>query len=346
MRTNLQLTHSEFSTYLEPYQEKYGGLIEYVVNRKLVNFAVVHQPDLPKPVTATLNLYQFRLELKRAGYPPARALMFKRGKVNFDFSRKSRRRLMNAFHSWQVPEDWKRFHIILTYPAQYSDDWHVWKDHLKAFKRKLTAIFGKNIQGYWRLELQKRGAPHYHLFCAIPKGFVTNKKLKKIITKAWATIAHIEDQYQGRYATKVKSIMNDALAALYISKYCAKVADNSDAINPQFVPSNDTQFRPSQDELDALKTDDRTMGRHWGRIGKPNEQPIAVFTLPEMQQDIIKAIVVGWLQNVESTYAPRLQNKPSGRSWSVLGIKAYAMLYLWDRINPPRSKKPHKNPLI
>lgn len=83
----------------------------------------------------------------------------KRGKVA-GFSRKSRKRLINTLA--QVRRDSLPLFVTLTYPAVYSDDPKVWKRHLDNFIKRLARKF-PNVAGVWKLEPQKRGAPHFHV---------------------------------------------------------------------------------------------------------------------------------------------------------------------------------------
>lgn len=346
MRTNVQLQHAQFITYPEIYQEKDNGLIEYLRCEKLVNFAAVHQPDLPRQQTATVRLFQSRITIQKTGLAPANALLKVRGVVSNDFSRKSRRRLMDAFHSWQVPEGYKRYHIVLTYPAIYSENWQDWKDNLKAFKRKITAVFGDSLQGYWRLELQKRGAPHYHLLIALPKGIVTNKKLKKLVTIWWATIAHKDDKYEGKYATQCKVIHSDRMAQNYISKYVAKIPDKQESIQTYMDESLGQQFERESKDFLLGQLRQKTIGRHWGRMGKPDESPIAQFTLSVMEQEQLRQVLAMWAWDINQRYGDTIRDKPEWVSYQVYGVKAYAMLLLWNDLFPKHESPPDFNPFI
>lgn len=344
MRTNVQFDHADFITYPEIYQEKDGGVIEHLSVTKLVNFAVIHQPDLPRQQTATVRLYQSRITIQKTGIAPRNALLKVRGVVSNDFSRKSRRRLMDAFHSWQVPDGYKRYHIVLTYPAIYSPDWKVWKDNLKAFKRKIQNVFGDNLQGYWRLELQKRGAPHYHLLIALQKGAVTNKKLKKLVTKWWAAIAHSNDQYEGKYATQVKVIHNDKMAQNYVSKYVAKITPPDRESKESEQLSLSEQFEAGVSQFKSEQERQKTIGRHWGRMGKTNESPIAEFTLSELEQAQLRHVLAMWAWEINPRYADTIRDKPDWLSYQVYGIKAYAMLMVWHDLFPPHKSPPGFNP--
>ncbi|MBE7535456.1 MAG: hypothetical protein HS124_06970 [Anaerolineales bacterium] len=52
--------------------------------------------------------------------------------------------------------------VTLTYPSVYSDNPKDWKNDLDKYLKRLARKF-PNVSGVWKLEPQKRGAPHYHL---------------------------------------------------------------------------------------------------------------------------------------------------------------------------------------
>lgn len=344
MKSNVQFDHAQFITYLAPYQEKDEIPREYVLVDKMVKFGTVFVPEKAIPDDANLRLYQSRFVVSKIGRPPEKALLQIRGVVSYDFSRKCRRRMMNAIHSIQWPENYKRYHIILTYPAKYSDDYRVWKNHLKAFKRKLQAVFGDAVVGYWRLELQKRGAPHYHLLIGLPKGYVTNKKLRKLITAWWASIAHRDDQYQGKYATTVKVINNDAMAVSYVSKYCAKVSREQEPDESGESMDFCDQFEREAARFRDNQLQQKSIGRQWGRIGKPNEEPLFELNLSLEGQHLLKSVIIPILASWGSAFGAKLLNKPDTISWQVYGIKGYALALVWNDLFPARKKHPDLNP--
>jgi hypothetical protein len=54
--------------------------------------------------------------------------------------------------------------LTLTYPHEYPPDWQDWKTHLHKFVEKAKAAF-PTLAALWKLEPQKRGAPHFHALC-------------------------------------------------------------------------------------------------------------------------------------------------------------------------------------
>lgn len=92
-----------------------------------------------------------------------------RGTVN-GFSAMSRRRLMERV----IRLDWteqQAYFITLTYPAVYTRNPREWKANLHAFKQWLwRQSTVPDPWCLWRLEFQRRGAPHYHLVACLVVG--------------------------------------------------------------------------------------------------------------------------------------------------------------------------------
>ena len=81
------------------------------------------------------------------------------------FSPASRRRLLATLSSIDQTQAGRyQSFVTLTYPGEFSQDPKRWKRDLKVFFQSLKRQLGDNYQGAtWKLEPQKRGAPHYHL---------------------------------------------------------------------------------------------------------------------------------------------------------------------------------------
>jgi len=276
-----------------------------------------HVPQYALAPFGTITLYANRVECKMPGRAPERALLVKRSSVSLCMSRKSRRRLMNAFNAWSIPEGYKRYHITLTYPAVFPLDWRRWKLDLKEFKRKLLALMPE-AQGYWRLEFQKRGAPHFHLLIVAPKGMVTNKALKKYVTRTWAKIAHSDDIHEGKCATRVDVLHTETMLTKYLTKYAAKPGINPVTLDGEY--------------LDDGSIPNATSGRHWGRVGKPNEAPYAAVSAHIGYMSEFRHIISKVLINMGQDYGIALDERSIRQSWQVYGIKALAILYCWDAL--------------
>lgn len=85
-----------------------------------------------------------------------------RGEVK-GFSKAARRRLIRKIGSIDrnaVPQ--MPIFLTLTYPRDWPSDPKQWKKHLDTWVKRLKRKHSK-VCAIWKLEPQKRGAPHYHL---------------------------------------------------------------------------------------------------------------------------------------------------------------------------------------
>lgn len=57
--------------------------------------------------------------------------------------------------------------VTLTYPREFPGDGRDCKRHLQLFRKRYERKFGP-IQGVWKMEFQRRGAPHFHLYIGRP----------------------------------------------------------------------------------------------------------------------------------------------------------------------------------
>jgi hypothetical protein len=92
--------------------------------------------------------------------PYENASTTKRGKVH-GFSRKSRQRFL-AFVASLCRESLPLF-VTLTYPEWWPEEWSNWKEHLDTFVKNHVLRKWPGASLVWKLEPQKRGAPHFHL---------------------------------------------------------------------------------------------------------------------------------------------------------------------------------------
>lgn len=251
---------------------------------------------LPKPFqdhrTATVQLYQNMLKVKVTSIQPPHLVGIKRGSVSLEFGGKMRKRFLDRFNAWHVPNK-NMYFIHLTYPNEYDEDWHTWKLHLKIFKDKLKRMFPE-AQGWWKLELQRRGAPHFHMVVDLMKRCRV-KRFRQWVDACWAQIAHSLDQYGGKYACRVETVFSVRHARNYVCKYMSKLS---------FAPVDEHgEVKDSSNMRD-------TMGRLWGRIGKPNceqtdtweiDVESVVWMRLNFAREIKKRGAKGWKHLVTST---------------------------------------------
>jgi hypothetical protein len=124
--------------------------------------------------------------------------------------------------------------ITLTYGQRFPSAQEA-KKHLKNLLQRIRRKFPR-ASGFWRLEFQQRGAPHFHLMLFdLPYIPVAS------IARAWAAI--IGDEYcntaSGQIkppSVQIKLLRGKKQAMYYCSKYMAKVAPAGDGSNFNDVP--------------------------------------------------------------------------------------------------------------
>lgn len=140
-----------------------------------------------------------------------------RGKIT-GFSKKSRLRLLKTLG--KVSKKELPYFITLTYPEKFPDEKEVYKSDLEKFIKRLVYRFPK-VSGFWRLEFQKRGAPHYHLLVwGLP-----NADLTRYISNIWYQVVKSGDIKHLHAGTQIKKVRSWRGVMSYASKYMAKEGD-------------------------------------------------------------------------------------------------------------------------
>lgn len=138
-----------------------------------------------------------------------------RGEIH-GFSRASRKRMIRdcAKMGKAIP-----IFATLTYPDVWPADPAVWKSDLATWWKRVTRK-KPSLGAFWRLEPQKRFAPHYHLLIYDKSGkrpFLP----KKWIADSWAEITN------GNPAacSRIESLKSHRGGMFYAAKYCAKLPE-------------------------------------------------------------------------------------------------------------------------
>jgi hypothetical protein len=140
-----------------------------------------------------------------------------RGKIR-GFSKKSRYRLLNRLAMINKKDGFPLF-ITLTYPSEFPTDRKIYKADLEKFIKRLIYRFPK-VSGFWRLEFQKRGAPHYHL---LVWGLPYSDEIKKYISKTWFKVVGSGDEKHLKAGTQVARVRSWRGVMFYAGKYMAKM---------------------------------------------------------------------------------------------------------------------------
>lgn len=156
-----------------------------------------------------------------------------RGEVK-GLSRKSAKRLRERMCriDWGklVPADGKSeraFLLSITYPSQYPTSWREHKANLKAFIVRLRRRF--DVQGLlWRLEHQRRSAPHYHVILVLGQS-VDAGKLQRWCLRAWFEVCGTGDPWHLIHGADTRQLYGKPGKLMrYLSKVMRYISKSED----------------------------------------------------------------------------------------------------------------------
>lgn len=215
------------------------------------------------------------------------------------FSRASRKRMIDGLASWKNMTS-NCFFITLTYHEEWGEHFSAWKRDIDVIVKRMKREF-PTIGGVWKLEFQRRGAPHFHLIvCA--EEFKTRELLMDWFTKAWGEIAHENSIYQGEYATRVDKITGQRHAMHYAAKYMSKET-------PQAIDEETGEI------LGNIAT-----GRCWAFFGNVDRSPVAEIPLTWRAAKGAFWAAHQILIDRGSKYAERFGDRNNTQTWSMYGI--------------------------
>lgn len=229
------------------------------------------------------------------GNRPAPPPGVKRGEIT-GFSASSRRRLRLSLMGveWGLVDS---YWVTLTYHRVWGAEWQEWKRDLRAFHKALDRRF-PTLGDYWRLEFQRRGAPHFHLVLAYGLGEGPGLDiLRDWVSRTWARIigeecnrAHLSF---GTCTVHVDRSADEHLGALlgYMVKEMCKVRQSGGRSGT---------------------------GRHWGQRGELPTRVLAEVDLTDEGYAELASRVAatgfGWLADNLSGAWPGFVVLGSGRS--------------------------------
>ena len=147
--------------------------------------------------------------------------------VVMGFSRQSRSRLikfMGSINQKEYKPNQIAF-ISLTYHEKWPDDPDGWKAHLEAWQKRLERKYGE-LPGVWKLEFQRRGAPHFHLILFLPLDLVHTpgaaSRFSRSVARDWNEIAGYGSTDHVAYGSDVRFKHSWRGVMSYTSKYMSK----------------------------------------------------------------------------------------------------------------------------
>ena len=189
----------------------------------------------------------------------------KRGKIK-GFSSKSRGRLIKLLMSL---EKLPAVMVTLTYPEKWPEDPKRWKRDLEVWWKRVKRRF-EDPNFIWKLEFQKRGAPHFHLLGSFGDGVEVNKELMEWVSKTWYEVVGSGDEKHLKAGTRVDVLDSKKKIRMYVCKYISKE--------------------------EALKFG--CVGRWWGKLGNvPSVVKLAVG-LQYKEAVLVRRILKRWLRSI------------------------------------------------
>jgi hypothetical protein len=171
----------------------------------------------------------------------------KTGRVITQWSRKSRARLLKAIadidhDTWKSTDPWAL--VTLTLPDHWqavAPDGQAFKTMVEDFRRRWARTIGK-WQCVWKLEFQRRGAPHMHLLMKTPETVTVSRygqdvtmTFKAWLSAEWADVVdHPDAATRIRHeaaGTNVDHRANDTdpkRVAIYFVKHSSKTQDDKE----------------------------------------------------------------------------------------------------------------------
>lgn len=117
------------------------------------------------------------------------------------WSRKSRARMVERLCTLDYkplfPQGRLPAMVTLTYPGAWevvAPTGKEAKKHLKSLRKRWSRAWGEDLACVWKLEFQRRGAPHFHLLCSPPHGKTAGgEAFREWLSRAWAEIVDHPD---------------------------------------------------------------------------------------------------------------------------------------------------------
>lgn len=219
------------------------------------------------------------------------------------WSRKSRARMTARLATLDYSAmPWDAQHppamLTLTYPGDWlrvAPNGKVAKEQLKAFRRRYRSTFGVPLVGLWKMEFQKRGAPHFHILCVPPQvSLAKGGSFAAWASTAWAdTVAAPEPKERAQHLRAGTGL--DYKKGLH--------ADDARRVAMYFSKHSWAGGKDYQHEVPAAWLDAGSVGRFWGYWGL--RPMVEVVPVSKEEADFVARTMRRWAK----ANAPRSQKR-------------------------------------
>jgi hypothetical protein len=152
--------------------------------------------------------------------------------------------------------------LTLTYPNDWetvAPDGSAAQRHLNLFRKRFERKYSpdKPMMALWKMEFQRRGAPHFHLFMVPP----ADPDFMSWVSETWAdVVAHPDAEERRKHVLAGTGLdYSPGLRSTDVKRLSTYFAKHNSS---NYSSSKEYQNRPPQLWLDAGK-----IGRFWGRWG-------------------------------------------------------------------------------
>jgi hypothetical protein len=181
-----------------------------------VGLSTVHISSPQKP--GTVRLFVGADFVRLCGDPLLGGCGGERGAIR-GFSEASRRRMLQFLQTIDREKSGMPLFVTLTYPGEWPGDPRRWKRDLQVWLGRLKRALPQ-AWAVWRLEPQRRGAPHYHLLV-----FGVASLPKLWLSRTWFEVVGSGDERHLRAGTQVQAVESWRGVIFYAAKYLAKAVE-------------------------------------------------------------------------------------------------------------------------
>lgn len=179
-----------------------------------LGLSTVHIPSPQKP--GTVRVYNGGSHVRLRGDPMVGGgVGGRRGSVR-GFTKASRHRMLQFLQTIDREKCGMPLFVTLTYPGEWPGNPKQWKRDLEVWLARLKRAHPA-AWAVWRLEPQRRGAPHYHLLV-----FGLAMLAKEWLSRTWFEVVGSGDERHLRAGTQVQRVKSWRSVIGYAAKYLAK----------------------------------------------------------------------------------------------------------------------------
>jgi hypothetical protein len=229
------------------------------------------------------------------------------------------------------------YFVTLTYPELYAEDWRVWKRDLEAFLKRIQRKYDYMVGCCWRVEFQKRGAPHFHLIMVADKSICTcGGGVKRIVKGNHGTrevYMHRPGCGMGLFRSEIASMWPDIVREGYsttgadMGSYSASYEKHKRAGTGVEALTGGRRQLMAYVSKYLAKVDQTNAPDEWGRNwgfrdinGELDFSPVETINLDYKQAVLLRRLVKRWLKSRgKGKYAKFLSMRVN---YSVLGLGA------------------------